>query len=102
MHMKPIRRFSVPGAMALLLAVVFSGPALAQGSERAERLQARLAERFAAADQDRDGRLTRAEAEAGMPFVHRNFEQIDSAGQGSLSQDDILAWMATQAAARRR
>jgi len=86
--------------LALSLGAALVTPALAQSGSRAERLQAKLSERFAAADQDHDGRLTKAEAEGGMPFVARNFEQIDSAGKGSLSQDDITAWIAAKAAQR--
>jgi Ca2+-binding EF-hand superfamily protein len=87
-------------AVALAMGAALATPALAQSGSRAERLQAKLSERFAAADQDHDGRLTKAEAEGGMPFVARNFEQIDSAGKGSLSQDEITAWMATKASHR--
>ena len=74
--------------------------ASAQSASRAERLHAKLSERFAAADQNRDGRLSKAEAEGGMPFVARNFDQIDQAGKGSLSQDEITAWIAARAAER--
>jgi len=74
----------------------------AQQASRLDKFQARLAERFSAADQDHDGWVTRAEAEAGMPFVARNFDQIDAKGQGRLSQDDILAFLASRAAQRQQ
>lgn len=87
-------------AIALVMGAALSPPVLAQSVSRAERLQAKLSERFAAADQDHDGRLTKAEAQGGMPFVARNFEQIDRAGKGRLSQDEITAWIAAKAAQR--
>lgn len=91
-----------PTLAALVLLASMTVPAFAQSASRTERLQARLDERFKTADADQDGRLTRAEAEAGMPFVFRHFDEIDGAGAGSLSRDEIVAWMAAQAAARQR
>lgn len=90
----------VRAVIALALGTALAMSASAQSASRAERLHAKLSERFAAADQNHDGRLSKAEAEGGMPFVARNFEQIDQAGKGSLSQDEITAWIAARAAER--
>ncbi len=51
--------------------------------------------RFAAADKNHDGKLTLAEAEAGMPRVAKNFSKIDSAGKGYVTLDEIKAAMAS-------
>lgn len=95
------RRYMTP-ALAAAMLVCLSGAALAQQSGRLEQFQARLAERFDAADQDKDGWVTRAEAEAGMPFVARHFDKMDPQAKGRLSRDDILAYIATRAAERQR
>jgi len=87
------------GATVLMLGL---GVAHAQQANRAQQFQAKLAERFGAADQDKDGWITRAEADAGMPFVARHFDQIDTQSKGRLSQDDIVAYIASRAAERQR
>jgi len=54
----------------------------------------RLDRNIDAADRDRDGRLSREEAEAGhVAFVLRNFDAIDSAGRGSVSKDEVHAFI---------
>lgn len=52
---------------------------------RAQKLEAR----FAAADLDHDGKLTRSEAQAGMPRVAAHFDQIDSAHLGYVTLEQI-------------
>lgn len=88
--------------VATMLFALSLGAARAQGASRIEQFQARLDERFGAADQDKDGWVTRAEAEAGMPFVARHFDQIDTQGKGRLSKDDIVAYVAERASQRQR
>ncbi|WP_417068396.1 EF-hand domain-containing protein [Niveibacterium terrae] len=56
---------------------------------------ARFDERFKQADTDHDGKLTLAEAQAGMPRLAKIFAQIDAKKQGYLTQDDIKAFMAS-------
>jgi Ca2+-binding EF-hand superfamily protein len=50
-----------------------------------------IAERFAAADTNHDGKLTLAEAEAGMPRVAANFSKIDADGSGTVTLAEIEA-----------
>lgn len=50
---------------------------------------AQIEKRFKAADKDGDGKLTRAEAEAGMPAVAKNFDRLDVNKNGYLTLDDI-------------
>lgn len=68
---------------------------------RIARLQGALQKRFAAADANHDGRLTRQEAEGHMPWVASHFEAIDTAHAGSVSLQDIEAYAAQQMARRR-
>lgn len=48
-----------------------------------------LQSRFAAADAHHDGKLTLAEAQAGMPLVAKHFGQIDAAHKGYVTLDEI-------------
>ena len=48
-------------------------------------------ERFAAADTNHDGKLTLAEAEAGMPRVAANFSKIDADHNGTVTLAEIKA-----------
>lgn len=90
-------------AMALGLSCLLPlAPAHAADAPRGARLLETLRERFTQADADRDGMLTEAEAKAGMPFVHRNFAAIDSAGSGRVTLDQIEDFAARRAAERRR
>lgn len=77
-----------------------AGVALAEPA-RGERLQAELQQRFASADRDGDGRLSAAEAKAGMPFVSRHFAAIDAEGQGSVSLEQIKSFAQAQMARRK-
>lgn len=47
--------------------------------------------RFAAADKNHDGKLTLAEAQAGMPKVAANFDMIDTEKRGYVTLDQIKA-----------
>jgi hypothetical protein len=58
-----------------------------------------LALHFAAANETNDGRLTRQQAEAGMPFVAQNFDAIDAEGKGYVTLAEIQAFMAQRRAA---
>jgi hypothetical protein len=55
--------------------------------------------RFAAANETNDGRLTRQQAEAGMPLVAQNFDAIDTGGKGYVTLPEIRAFMAQRRAA---
>ncbi len=48
-------------------------------------------ERFAAADKNGDGKLTLAEARAGMPRVAENFDRIDTQKRGYVTLEQIKA-----------
>lgn len=46
-------------------------------------------QKFAAADKNKDGKLTLAEAQAGMPKVAENFDKIDTQGRGYVTLEQI-------------
>jgi len=81
--------------LGLLLAAE-GGQAQTANAERAQNTRAELEKRFASADSNGDGQLTREEAKAGMPRVYRNFDAIDSAHTGAVTMRQIMAYAAAQ------
>jgi Ca2+-binding EF-hand superfamily protein len=63
--------------------------ALPAGAETSRDEQ--IDEHFAAADTNHDGRLTLAEAQAGMPRVAANFDKIDADKSGTVTLAEIKA-----------
>lgn len=55
-----------------------------------------IEERFKAADKDSDGKLTLAEAKAGMPRIAKGFDKIDKDKKGYLTVDQIKAFAASR------
>ena len=78
-------------AFALALAAA-AGSALAQDTGGGAGRAAELQKRFAAADKNGDGKLTKEEAQAGMPMVYKHFDEIDKAHAGAISLADIAAF----------
>jgi len=70
-----------------LLMIAAVGTAYAQES----RTDREIDERFAAADKNRDGKLTLEEAKAGMPRVAANFQRIDTQKKGYVTAAEIKA-----------
>ncbi|WP_284615262.1 EF-hand domain-containing protein [Aquabacterium humicola] len=78
-----------------------SPDAPAAGAALDAQALAKLKRRFDAADAQRSGALTRAQAErAGLGFVARHFEQIDRSGRGAVSFDDLKRYLAERERAR--
>jgi Ca2+-binding EF-hand superfamily protein len=50
--------------------------------------------RFAAADKNGDGKLTREECQAGMPRIYRGFDKIDAESKGYITLDQIITFVA--------
>jgi Ca2+-binding EF-hand superfamily protein len=48
--------------------------------------------RFAAADTDQNGRLSRAEVKQELPRLATHFDEIDSNRDGELAADELRAW----------
>ncbi|CAG9274206.1 EF-hand domain-containing protein [Paraburkholderia unamae] len=96
---------------ALVLCIVSAAvcvPASAQalpgagssGGARVERMMAQMQERFAAANTTHDGKLTREQAQAGMPRVAQHFDEIDTQKAGFVTLAQIEDFMRARAAAR--
>jgi hypothetical protein len=87
-----------------VLAAAASASAFAQAASepgRGREMAAELKKRFVAADANQDGLLSREEAKAGMPYVFRNFDQIDSGKTGSVSMPEVATFFRGKAAARK-
>ena len=70
------------------------------GNARVERMMAQVQSRFAAANTTHDGRLTREQAQAGMPMVAQHFDEIDAQQAGFVTLAQIEDFMRARAAAR--
>lgn len=88
-----MKDFRILAAACVLL--LCAGCASAQGG-RAARLMEQLQQRFSTADADRDGRLTREEARQGMPWVHDNFDAIDTARTGTITLAQLQQYARSQ------
>jgi hypothetical protein len=73
----------------LLSAVLVAATAWSAAAQSTRDQQ--IAERFAAADTNHDGKLTLAEAQAGMPRVAANFDKIDADKNGTVTLAEIEA-----------
>jgi len=93
MQMKPITT-----VCALVLVFGLCGCARALG-HRGDRMQ-QLEQRFASADADHDGRLSREEARQGMPWVEEHFDAIDTARTGFIDLAQLKAFARQQARQR--
>lgn len=72
--------------------VLLATPALAQSAATLHRI---IDSRFAASDTNKDGRLTKAEAEAGgMDRVVANFTKLDTQKRGYVTVAQIKAMVA--------
>lgn len=76
----------------ILLALAMAGGALLSSAALAQSAE-QISAKFAAADKDGDGKLTLAEAKAGMPKVAANFAKIDRDKKGYVTLDQIIAMM---------
>ncbi len=71
----------------LIIATALTASVYAQES----RTDKEIDQRFAAADKNKDGKLTLEEAKAGMPRVAANFQRIDTQNKGYVTAAEIKA-----------
>jgi len=70
--------------MLVAVAVAVAPPVFAQTT-----MHQKLEARFSAADVNHDGKLTRSEAQAGMPRVASYFDAIDTGHRGYVTLEQI-------------
>lgn len=87
-------------AQALPGAAAPGNAASTNGGARVERMMAQVQGRFAAANTTQDGKLTREQAQAGMPMVAQHFDEIDTQKAGFVTLAQIEDFMRARAAAR--
>ncbi|CAM2152046.1 EF-hand domain-containing protein [Pararobbsia alpina] len=85
------------GSMAAQAQTTSGAPAQ---SARMEHMLEQLQSRFAAANTTHDGKLTQAQAAAGMPMVAQHFDQIDVNKAGYVTLAQIEDYMQQHAAGR--
>jgi len=115
--LKPVLKpteFIMKKMIAVLILCIVSAGASAQsrlmamggaggGGDRIERAEAaaqQLQTRFANANTTHDGKLTRAQAAAGMPMVAKHFDEIDTQRAGYLTLPQIEAFAAQRMMSR--
>jgi Ca2+-binding EF-hand superfamily protein len=59
-----------------------------------------FAEHFRRADANRDGALTRTEADKALPRLGTKFDRIDANGDGKLTQDELRRYFDSKRTAR--
>jgi Ca2+-binding EF-hand superfamily protein len=67
---------------------------MADQAQMHDQTRAQGGERWKAADKDSNGTLSRAEAEASMPHLAQNFDQVDTNHDGQVSRDEMRAFHA--------
>jgi Ca2+-binding EF-hand superfamily protein len=92
-----LRALSIMGLLALGAAAYAQAP----NAARMEKARTELQKRFDAADTNKDGKLSREEAQAKMPKVYKNFDAIDAGHTGAISLADIEAFVASKKGARK-
>jgi Ca2+-binding EF-hand superfamily protein len=65
-----------------------------------EKMRQAFDQRFKKADTNGDGKLSKAEADAGMPRIAKNFDTIDANKDGFITPDEIRATMEKRQAAK--
>ncbi|WP_416758371.1 EF-hand domain-containing protein [Roseateles sp. So40a] len=90
--MKAVLTATAGAVIATLALIALPVQAQTQGGKAAQKLE----ERFNAADKDHDGKLTKAEAQAGMPRLAKHFDEIDTQKAGSLTLDQVKQYAAQQ------
>ena len=92
-----LRALSIIGLLALGAAAHAQAP----NAARMEKARTELQKRFDAADTNKDGKLTREEAQAKMPKVYKNFDAIDASHAGAISLADIEAFVVSKKGSRK-
>ncbi|MGN6481857.1 EF-hand domain-containing protein [Luteibacter sp.] len=88
-------RLAAMAALCTLPALAVAQTGLGSAATYASK---QLHQKFLKADKDKDGFLTKEEAEAGnMPETAKNFDKIDTTGRGKVSEKEIQTYLLQQA-----
>jgi len=86
--------------ITLMLSLLGVQSIMAAGDDRRAQIQARLEERFAQADVNADGKLSKDEAKEKMPRVYASFDKIDTEHSGYVTLKQIEQYLAGMAGKR--
>ncbi len=81
----------IVGVLAASLIAVSASQAFAANANGAHPVKHAAIEAIKAADTNKDGLISRAEAEAGLPRVAKHFDQLDTNKDGQISADEFKA-----------
>jgi hypothetical protein len=88
----PLSRILMTAALVTGVYMLAAGKAGAADKAGAEaKRDAQIDSRFAAADKDKNGKLTLEEAKAGMPRVAKNFDKIKTGSNDYVTIDEVKA-----------
>jgi serine/threonine protein kinase len=90
------RPWLVYGGIAALVLAAAAVALLLAGRDEAPREENEWAGEFRGADGNRDGFLSRGEAEARYPGLARNLERLDTDGDGRISRREFIQWRRQQ------
>jgi Ca2+-binding EF-hand superfamily protein len=79
------------GVLAASLIAVSASQAFAANPNGAHPVKQAAIDAIKAADTNKDGLISRAEAEAGLPKVAKHFDQLDTNKDGQISADEFKA-----------
>jgi hypothetical protein len=89
------------GSLAVLVPLLsHAQDAKGAGMRDPEKMRQAFDQRFKKADANGDGKLTKAEADAGMPRIAKNFDAIDANKDSFITPDEIRAAMEKRQAAK--
>lgn len=92
-----LRALSIAGFLMLGAAAHAQAP----NAARLEKARTELQKRFEAADANKDGKLTREEAQAKMPRIYQNFDAIDTNHSGAITLVDIETFLMSKKGSRK-
>ncbi|MFS2036386.1 hypothetical protein ACEN8I_20355 [Polaromonas sp. CT11-55] len=96
-----LRALSIMGLLALGATANAQAQTQSPNAGRLEKARTELQKRFDAADTNKDGKLTREEAQAKMPKVYKNFDAIDTHHTGTISLADIETFVVSKKGSRK-
>ena len=91
-----VLRGAFAGAAFLVILVAATPSAFAQQAGGRQQARQQLESRFAAADANHDGKLDKAEAQAGMPRLAEHFDEIDTDHAGAVTLRQVERWLIAQ------
>jgi len=92
-----LRALSIAGLLMLGAAAHAQAP----NAARLEKARTELQKRFEVADANKDGKLTREEAQAKMPRIYQNFDAIDTSHSGAITLADIETFLMSKKGSRK-